>query len=864
MQRARSRVLIVFTIILLVFSFTGCANNKHPLSPPTDLEINTRQQKIYWKQVQGATGYIVDTGSKKYKVRSNSFDLEILGDGNYEVRVKAISRAFKESAYSKILHITISKSALLNFSNTKSVKEYQLIGIGRNTDKTLQIPNNHNGIPITSIGTGAFENNQRIREVILGENIKKIYASAFRGASNLTKVKFNQRLKEIGESAFEDCKSLREVEFNNEVTKISKRAFKGCTSIKSVYLPDGIKKIEESLFEDSGIEEMRIPNSVEEIGEHAFARTTKLQTLELGENVSKIADYAFYETKELAELVANSKLETIGKSAFEKAEHLSRLLWNNGLKAIGQDAFKGCVNLLQANTPESIEYIGKDAFHQTAIVNNQSTLAYVDKWLVGTNDENATEVIAKEGTLGIIEYAFFDNKKIKKFVTSTTMKYIGISSFEGCSEVNSASITNVTRIGDKAFKNCTALNIGSLPNELESIGEDAFLNTLNYKNSTTSVMVGNWIVGHKIKAISDLTPEDSVVGIADFAFKNRDNIRKITFGSNFKYIGRGAFFGNQKLKEVSIPDTVLDIGEYAFAQAAELFKVKLSNNMREIKDSIFYESGKLSEVILGNSLERIGNYSFYRTAIEKIELPSTVKSIGKAAFYENKKLSVAKLEGDLENIGDFAFYANTSLEKVFLGNKLKGIGSYAFYATHLLKKIEFKEGLENIGNYAFAETKNLQSITLPSTTKRIGERAFEKSTALEKIDLGGTSEIGDYAFAFCSQLKSILITKKQKKLGEHVFADIDPTIYMEKGVDEKEFDIAWNSGNSVIISNCDDNKIEKKEGIIRNYNQYKTISPLVMPKRKLKMYIDSSSGKAIEPQDLAKVKDGIVLELVWE
>ena len=75
MQRAESRVLIVFTIILLVFSFTGCANNKHPLSPPTDLEINTRQQKIYWEQVQGATGYIVDMGSKKYKVRSNSFDL---------------------------------------------------------------------------------------------------------------------------------------------------------------------------------------------------------------------------------------------------------------------------------------------------------------------------------------------------------------------------------------------------------------------------------------------------------------------------------------------------------------------------------------------------------------------------------------------------------------------------------------------------------------------------------------------------------------------------------------------------------------------------------------------------------------------
>lgn len=864
MQRVRIKSLGIVVIILLTLVFVGCTNRKHPLSTPIELEINVQQQRIYWKQVEGATGYIVDIGSKKYKVRVNSFDMSLLSDGDYDFRVKAISRTFKESSYSNTLRVTISKSSLLKFINTNSVKEYQLVGIGRNTDKIFNIPSEHNGIPITSIGDNAFENNQRIKEVTVGENIKKIGVAAFRSASNLIKVTCNEKLGSIGESAFEDCKSLREVHISSSVSEISKKAFKGCTSLQSVNLPDGLSEIAESVFENSGIDEIRVPNSVNVIKEYAFARTDKLKNLELGENVQKISDYSFYETGELREFIANTKLEEIGMSAFEKSKSLSKLVLNNSLKNIRQNAFKECTNLLEANTPESIEQIEKDAFKETAILNNQSGLAYVDKWVIGTTNSDITEVLPKEETLGLSDYAFFDNKKIKKFVTPSTLKYLGSSCFEECSELNNVSITRANRIGDRVFKNCVALNVGTLPSELEGIGEDAFLNTLNYKNSVSTITVGNWLVGHKLKTIANLVVDNSTVGIADFAFKNRDNIRKVTFGNSLKYIGRGVFFANQKLKEVTIPDSIVEVGEYAFAQMAELIKVKLPNNMTEIKNSVFYESTKLTEVDFGSNLKKVGDYAFYRTAIEKLDLPTSVTSIGKAAFYENKRLTEANIEGDLEYIGDYAFYANTNLERVKFGKKLKKIGNYSFYMAHLLKNLKLEEGVEEIGDYAFAETRNLQTVVLPTTMESIGIRSFEKATSLDKIDLGGTSRIGDYAFASCTQLKSVLITKKQKKFGKHIFADAEPTIYMERGVDEKQFDVAWNSGNSVVVSGIESNTIEIQERTIRNYNQYKTIASLQMPNKKLVEYVNSATGDSIDPKEIANVKIGTILELIWE
>lgn len=70
----------------------------------------------------------------------------------------------------------------------------------------VNIPADIGGVPVTEIAVSAFENENTLGMVFLGENVKKIGAKAFANASNLEKVEIKSRvLESIGESAFLDC-----------------------------------------------------------------------------------------------------------------------------------------------------------------------------------------------------------------------------------------------------------------------------------------------------------------------------------------------------------------------------------------------------------------------------------------------------------------------------------------------------------------------------------------------------------------------------------------------------------------------------------------------------------------------------------
>ena len=52
----------------------------------------------------------------------------------------------------------------------------------------------------------------------------------------------------IGDSAFEGCTSLTSITIPNSVTEIGKSAFYDCTSLTSVTIPDNVTRIRESAF----------------------------------------------------------------------------------------------------------------------------------------------------------------------------------------------------------------------------------------------------------------------------------------------------------------------------------------------------------------------------------------------------------------------------------------------------------------------------------------------------------------------------------------------------------------------------------------------------------------------------------------
>lgn len=83
----------------------------------------------------------------------------------------------------------------------------------------------------------------------------------------------------------------------------------------------------------------------------------------------------------------------------------------------------------------------------------------------------------------------------------------------------------------------------------------------------------------------------------------------IAFGI-VKVLPWGAFNGQTKITDVTIPDSVIDIGGASFQNC-----------------------NSLSNAIIGNSVESIGSNAFYSCkALKAIEIPSGVKTIGHYAF----------------------------------------------------------------------------------------------------------------------------------------------------------------------------------------------------------------------------------------
>ena len=80
---------------------------------------------------------------------------------------------------------------------------------------------------------------------------------------------------------------------------------------------------------------------VTEVGNKAFANSTKLRKVTIKDNVTKIRTKAFYNCKKLTTLKVGKGLTSIGKEAFSKCKILKKITINSSkIKTVGKNAFK--------------------------------------------------------------------------------------------------------------------------------------------------------------------------------------------------------------------------------------------------------------------------------------------------------------------------------------------------------------------------------------------------------------------------------------------------------------------------------------------------------------------------------------------
>lgn len=136
-------------------------------------------------------------------------------------------------------------------------------------------------------------------------------------------VKFNELrfftgLKKLPDYAFVNCTSLEELILPENLEQIGQGAFANCISLKTVKMPKNrtLKFIEDSAFANTGLVSVVIPDGVEVIGECAFADCEYLESVVIPPSVKKIERGAFSRCRKLKSVSGIETVSEFGTDVF--------------------------------------------------------------------------------------------------------------------------------------------------------------------------------------------------------------------------------------------------------------------------------------------------------------------------------------------------------------------------------------------------------------------------------------------------------------------------------------------------------------------------------------------------------------------
>ena len=273
-----------------------------------------------------------------------------------------------------------------------------------------------------------------------------------------------KKVKGIASSAFEDDFRIKTVVLPDSATKINSKAFKGCSALEFV-CGNGVTEIGASAFELSSITSLYFPE-LTTIGNKAFSECSQLTTIAMPK-LQKVGSYAFQKTPELIEVNFESVLE-IGASAFEESGVKTVNLPN--VTVVDMNAFASCENLISVSMSKITELT-------VGVFKNCTALKSVDMNLLTKIGSNSFRNTGLEKFFGrfvesVGNYAFAESsflaEAILPMATST-----GTNAFADCSELQVVMLPSLVELNNNSFYNCQKLKMLYLP-AVKTVGTTAF------------------------------------------------------------------------------------------------------------------------------------------------------------------------------------------------------------------------------------------------------------------------------------------------------------------------------------------------------------------------------------------------------
>lgn len=128
-----------------------------------------------------------------------------------------------------------------------------------------------------------------VTDLVIPEGVEEIISYAFAN-THIKNVKFPDSLAILNENAFYKCRELQNVDFGFGLDTIKGFAFQNCTSLTHVKLPPQMKSIERYAFGDSGVKNVELNEGLLLIHEGVFSGC-KIDELRLPDSLENIGTF---------------------------------------------------------------------------------------------------------------------------------------------------------------------------------------------------------------------------------------------------------------------------------------------------------------------------------------------------------------------------------------------------------------------------------------------------------------------------------------------------------------------------------------------------------------------------------------------
>jgi hypothetical protein len=387
----------------------------------------------------------------------------------------------------------------------------------------------------------------------------------------------------IGDNAFFNCYYLTSISIPESVTSIGKYAFHFCLRLLNATIPKNVKSIGVGAFAgEARMSDIQVSEDNKYFtSENGILYDKKKKVLiqcpraksgeiKIPESVTNIGEEAFEYCQNVTSIIIPESVTNIGRVAFESCENLTSVIIPQGVTQIEESTFAGCSSLKSVTIPKTVTSIDQSAFDtsvdltifcykDSAAEKYAKTYKFKYQYLTDESDSSTdTEnnqklpAVGKTVTSGKDSYkvtkqgtavAFVKTKSKSKTITIPATIKIGNTTYK---------VTSIAANALKGNKKLTKVTIGK---NVTSIGKGAFQNCT---------------------ALTKITVPDKVTSIGDLAFSGCKKMTTVTLGKGVKKIGKETFKGNSKLSSITIKSTALkSVGKDALKGIQSNAKIKV-------------------------------------------------------------------------------------------------------------------------------------------------------------------------------------------------------------------------------------------------------------------------------------------------